>query len=181
MDLDVHLPAIRARDADAFADWMAGAELPLRRSLSTFAAAVDVEAVLQEALLRVWQVADRVWPDGRPNALLRFATRVARNAALDEVRRLRTVPVEAPEPEPVEPALPDPALRERLERCRAALAGPARAAFEARLAGAGAPDAVLAEQTSMQLNTFLKNVGRARTFLEECLRRAGVVLAEVWR
>lgn len=179
MELDVHLAGIRARDPVAFGDWAAAAEAPLRRSLRSFAAAVDVEAVLQETLLRVWLVADRVAPDGRPNSLLRFALRVGRNAALDEVRRRRVLPDEAPEPEPVEPALPDPALRARLERCRGELKGPPRAAFEARLLGGAASDAFLAQQLSMQTNTFLKNVGRARALLEECLRRAGVVLAEV--
>lgn len=181
MDLDVHLGPIRARDPVAFGDWAAGAEPALRRSLGSFAAVVDVEAVLQEALLRVWQVADRVAPDGRPNSLLRFALRVARNAAIDEVRRARAAPVEAPEPEAVEPTLPDPLLRERLERCRGALTGPPRAAFEARLSGGGAADRELAASLSMMPNTFLKNVGRARALLLECLERAGVVLAEVWR
>jgi RNA polymerase sigma-70 factor (ECF subfamily) len=178
MDLDVHLRAIQGGDPVAFGDWMAGAEAPLRRSLGSFAAVVDVEAVLQESLLRVWQVAGRVNPDGRPNSLLRFALRVARNAAVDEVRRNRATPVYGVEPEGVEPALPDPALRAHLERCREALKGPARVAFEARLGGA-APDSALAAQSSMQLNTFLKNVGRARALLVECLRRAGITLAEV--
>jgi DNA-directed RNA polymerase specialized sigma24 family protein len=178
MDLDVHLTAIRRGDPDAFGDWMAGAEVPLRRSLGSFAAVVDVEAVLQEALLRVWQVAGRVTPDGRPNSLLRFAVRVARNAAVDEVRRSRATPVAEPEPEVVEPVLPDPALRAHLERCRSELKGPARVAFEARLGGT-VPDLLLAQQAEMQLNTFLKNVGRARAALIECLRRAGITLAEV--
>ena len=54
-DLDIHLTAIAAGDATAFAAWLAGAELPLRRRLRPFASSVDTEAVLQEALLRVWQ------------------------------------------------------------------------------------------------------------------------------
>jgi len=76
-DLDVHLPAIGAGDPEAFARWVAGAELPLRQALRSFAAACDTEAALQETLLRVWQLAPKVAPDGRGNSLLRFAHRNA--------------------------------------------------------------------------------------------------------
>lgn len=174
-DLDEHLPAIAAGDADAFAAWLAGAELPVRRSLRSFAAVVDTEAVLQEALLRVWQVADRVRPDGRPNTLLRFALRVARNAAIDEVRRRREVLAEAPVDDVAEPELPDPLLRRHIERCREQLPAQPGRALAARLAAqGGVDDRTLAEQLGMRLNTFLKNVGRARTLLQACLRAAGV-------
>ena len=53
------------------------------------AAHVDCEAVLQEALLRVWQAAPRCRRDGRENSLLRLAARIARNLAIDELRRAR--------------------------------------------------------------------------------------------
>ena len=66
-DLDRHLPGILAGDSSAFATWMAGAEPRLRASLRSFAVQVDTEAVLQETLLRVWQVAPRFVPDGRPD------------------------------------------------------------------------------------------------------------------
>lgn len=46
IDLDRELPAIVAGDADAFARWVAGAEPALRRALRSFAARVDVEAVV---------------------------------------------------------------------------------------------------------------------------------------
>ncbi|MEQ1571439.1 MAG: RNA polymerase sigma factor [Myxococcota bacterium] len=177
MDLDVHLPGIVSGDADAFARWLAGAEAPVRRALRSFAAAVDVEAVLQEALLRVWQTAPRLSPDGRPNTLLRFAVRVARNAAIDEARRVRpTADLDALERAGAEvetPALPDPLLRRAIERCRDALPSAPRAAFDAR-SGGGRPDRALAEELHMQLNTFLKNVGRARALLLACLERAGI-------
>ncbi len=153
--------------------------------MRSFATIVDTEAVLQEALLRVWQTAPRVQPDGRPDSLLRYALRVTRNAAVDEARRARVRPidpalVEAALP-PVEPALPDPALRRALERCRRALKGPPRAAFDARLeARGGVHDRELAAAVDMRPNTFLKNVGRARKLLAACLRRAGVVLEAPW-
>src|SRR6266540_1570421 len=83
--LDDLLPAIGAGDATAFARWLAGAEGRLRDSLRSFAARVDTEAVLQEALIRVWQVAPRVTPDGKPDALVRLGVRIARNLAVSEV------------------------------------------------------------------------------------------------
>ena len=128
MDLDVHLPAILTGDAGAFGRWMAGAEGTIRDSLRSFASVLDVESVLQEALLRVWQVAPRFVPDGRPNGLLRLGIRIARNLAVSELRQAKSRPV--PE-EDLERALamaeqvdlsqtgPDPMLREVLERCHA--------------------------------------------------------------
>jgi RNA polymerase sigma-70 factor (ECF subfamily) len=188
LDLDLHLPQLAAGDADAFARWLSGAEPQLRDSLRGFAARVDTEAVLQEALLRVWQVAPRVKPDGRPNALLRMAVRVARNLAVDEARRAGfRAPLSGEDLAALLDALagetapdaPDPLLRRLIARCREALAAKPRAALDARLrSGGGAPDATLAAALGMRLNTFLQNVGRARKALAECLRRGGVALPE---
>jgi RNA polymerase sigma-70 factor (ECF subfamily) len=181
IDLDVHLAAIGAGDADAFALWVAGAEPPLRRSLASFAARVDVEAVLQEALLRVWQLAYRVGPDGRPNALLRWAHRVARNLALDVARARRETPdpdaaAELPG-EDLRPAAPDPMLRARVVDCMEKLPGKPQQALGARLTSRGdEPDARLAERLGMTLNTFLQNFTRARRLLADCLRGYGVEL-----
>src|SRR5262245_62061828 len=83
---DLHV-RIATGDADAFARWLAAVEHSLRGSLRSFSASVDVEAVLQETLLRVWQVAPRFVPDGRPNGLFRLGIRIARNLALSELRR----------------------------------------------------------------------------------------------
>src|SRR5262245_45932383 len=93
IDADLHLPAIVDGQTAAFGRWMSLAEPPLRDSLRPYAARVDVEAVLQETLLRVWQAAPRHVPDGRPNSLFRLAIRIARNLAVDEVRRARVAPV----------------------------------------------------------------------------------------
>jgi RNA polymerase sigma-70 factor (ECF subfamily) len=187
MDLDAHLPSIVAGDADAFGRWLAGAERPVRESLRSFATVIDAEAVLQEALLRVWQVAPRFVPDGRPNALLRLGVRIARNLAVSEVRRRRAVPAELEDLEaalaehersvtrPVTP--PDPMLRDAIHMCREALPERPRQALDARLAsGGGSGDGDLAESLGMRLNTFLQNFTRARQMLAECLRRRGVIL-----
>ncbi len=183
-DLDRFLPAIAAGDPEAFGRWVAGAELRLRASLLSFARDVDVEAVVQESLLRVWQVAPRVKRDGRGDSLLRLAIRIARNLAVSELRRRRQDPTAAGELErlidggsPGPPAEPfgDPLLRKNIERCREELPKKPARALAARLeARGGQPDQVLAERLGMRLNTFLQNFTRARRFLLECLKRNGV-------
>jgi RNA polymerase sigma-70 factor (ECF subfamily) len=185
LDLDDHLAAIVAGDADAFGRWLTGAEGPLRDSLRRLAASVDAEAVLQDALLRAWQVAPRLRPDGRPNGLLRMAVRIARNLALSELRRTRDLPEEldnleralALDGDRATPRLPDPMLRAAIEKCREALPGKPAQALAARLeSGGGVPDRTLAAKLGMQLNTFLQNFGRARKLLAECLGARGIDL-----
>lgn len=171
MNTDAFLARIVAGDTTAFAAWLARAEGPVRASLASFARSVDVEAVVQEALLRVWQVAPRFTPDGQPNALLRFAVRIARNLAVSEVRRTRATPVEAIEVA-VEPEAPDPLLRAAIVDCRAQLPPKPRMAFDARLRGG--PDDELAQTLHMKLNTFLQNVTRARQLLADCLGKKGI-------
>ena len=92
----------------------------MRLALRSFAAVVDVEAVLQEALLRVWQVAPRFVPDGKPNGLLRLGVRIARNLATSELRRTRARPVDDLEDTIRAPvaAAPDPHLRAAIVACR---------------------------------------------------------------
>jgi RNA polymerase sigma-70 factor (ECF subfamily) len=181
IDLDVLLPAIAAGDSRAFARWVAGCEPRLRASLLRYAAVADVEAVLQETLLRVWQVAPRIAPDGRPECLLRFAIRVGRNVAVSEARRLRhTIDPEHLEELGAEAAPGDPLLRELIVGCRDKLPAQPAAVLALRLETAGSePDAHLAARLDMRVNTFLQNLARARKLLLSCLERAGVRLEEV--
>ena len=182
IDLDVHLALIVAGDADAFARWLAGAETNVRGSLASFAAVVDVEAVLQESLLRVWQVAPRFVPDGAPNGLVRLAVRIARNLAVSELRRTKTHPVEPKHLElaEVRPEAPDPLLRAAILDCRDKLPGKPRQALDARLEG-GNEDLTLATRLGMQLNTFLQNFARARKLLAECLGKRGIAIDQELR
>lgn len=184
MDLDVHLAAIAGGDSQAFADWMSRAEDPLRRALRPFAGQVDVESVLQEGLLRVWQIAPRVETDGKGNSLLRLAHRICRNLALSECRRRRAAPIGPlllaagrSEQEQFEPRPPDPLLRRMIGLCRDKLPAKPAAALTARLRAAGKErDAILAEGLGWKTNTFLQNFGRARRLLAECLQKHGVDL-----
>ena len=186
VDLDHELDGIVAGDPDAFGRWVAGAEAPLRASLRPLAARVDGEAVLQEALLRVWQVAPRCRRDERPNALLRLGLRIARNLAIDELRRARGSASDEAELEAAwaraalpEPRTPDPLLRRAIDECRRKLPDKPAAALEARLESAGGePDPLLAARLHMKLNTFLQNVTRAKKLLAACLRAHGVELED---
>ena len=184
LDLDAHLPGIGAGDTDAFARWLAGAEAPLRASLRSFAANVDAEAVLQETFLRVWTLAPRFTPDGRANALLRFAHRIARHLAISETRRRHgETSLEASAEDPPDLAAaapPDPLLRAAIEACRGQLSGKPALALAQRLAtGGDEPDAAIARRLGMTLNTFLQNFTRARKQLADCLKKRGVRLDEV--
>lgn len=184
-DLDRYLSAIVAGDAAAFGQWVAGVEPQVRESLRPFATSVDAEAVLQEALLRIWQTAPRFAADGRPNGLLRLAVRIARNLAVSELRKIKTDPTEDQELERALARLeayevregPDPLLRRLVEDCRQRLPGKPALALAQRLQSAGGePDATLAERVGMRLNTFLQNVTRARRLMAQCLKRRGVDL-----
>jgi DNA-directed RNA polymerase specialized sigma24 family protein len=161
---------------------MAGAEPRVRDSLRSFAQLIDVEAVLQETLLRTWQVAPRLVADGRPDDLVRMAIRIGRNLAISECRRLRATPVaddqladagaDAPTASP-----PDPLLRKAIAECRDKLPGKPREALDARLASAGGDDDdALATGLRMKLNTFLQNVTRARKLIADCLGKRGIAV-----
>lgn len=186
MNSDTHLSSIQQGNPDAFAAWLSMTEHEVRVSLRGFAASVDTEAVLQEALLRVWQAAPRIVPDGRPNALLRFAVRTARNTAISELRRRRT---NVADPEAFERAVdeasieahastPDVLLRDATRDCVEKLPQKPREVIVARLEGSGCvADEVLAERLSMRKNTFLQNVTRAKRALLDCLREKGIVFS----
>jgi len=175
-DLDRYLPDIVAGDTTAFGRWVAGVEPRLRASLGSVAGQLDAEAVLQECLLRVWQVAPRFVPDGRPDGLARLAIRIGRNLAVSELRRRRIVPtIDADAGDHgTSAATPDPLLRRVIVECREKLPGKPAAALGARLDGPWRPDVELAQELGMKLNTFLQNVTRARKLLAQCLSAHGV-------
>jgi DNA-directed RNA polymerase specialized sigma24 family protein len=184
-DLDDHLPGIVAREEEAFVAWLAGAEPALRRALRRFATTVDVEAVLQETLLRVWQVAPQHKPDGQENSLLRLAHRIGRNLAVDEARRVGVRGLDGGAHddgflEPIDPAPPpDPLLQRAVRACLQALRGAPRRALQARLQAAGQKDDALAAELTMRVNTFRQNVKRAREALRTCLEDRGIDLKKL--
>jgi RNA polymerase sigma factor (sigma-70 family) len=175
-DRDYFVQQIAAGDSRAFAQWIGHCEGQLRASLVRYARVVDTEAVVQEALLRLWQTAPAFVFDEKPNGFLRLAIRIARNLAIDSLRK-RSETQLAPDAE--EPAElwepPDPLLRRMIRRCYDALPHTNQRIFAARIESHGAEsDEVLAGKQGMRLNTFLQKFTRARKLIAECLERHGV-------
>jgi DNA-directed RNA polymerase specialized sigma24 family protein len=173
-------------DTNAFAEWMSLVENPLRRSLARFARAVDVEVVIQETLLRMWIIAnDRARRLEGENASLRFALRVARNVAREELRHTRLYQFfdddESNDSSEMSfvPELPDPALGKSINECIARLPVQPRTAIYARIHDGHLPDRALAQDVGMKLNTFLQNIVRARKLVAECLEKRGVRLGGI--
>jgi DNA-directed RNA polymerase specialized sigma24 family protein len=182
--IDTAFAKARAGDRDAFADWMGGVELPIRVSLRRFVQAVDLEAVMQETLLRMWILSqDRGRTLEGEDASLRFAIGVARNLARAEARRMgrerllppENLPEPAVDPEPVS----DPGLRRAIMECVEKLAAKPLQALRARMRFcAFMPDRDIAARAGMKLNTFLQNIVRARKQVANCLERKGISLQE---
>jgi DNA-directed RNA polymerase specialized sigma24 family protein len=176
----------RSGNPEAFAEWMGMVEIPLRRSLVRYARVVEAEVVVQETFMRMWLFAndpERVL-EGQ-SASLRFALRVARNVALEEVRRCgqgRFAELEELDSLPegrLNPELPDPALRKAIGECMERLPEQPRNALTARIGEGHLPDRELAQAVKMKVNTFLQNIVRARRLLADCLERKGVRLGEI--
>lgn len=177
LDVDNYALAIAQKDRNAFAAWMSHCESPLRLSLATFARVVDTESVLQETLIRVWNVAPHFEPDGKPNGLFRLAVRIGRNLAISELRKRKhdAAPYEEGREAGGEWSPPDPMLKKKIRECYGALPDAPRNVLLARLQSAGGDaDEVLADRLRMKLNTFLQNFTRARKFIAECLKKAGI-------
>ncbi len=184
--LDAAFRLAQTGDRDAFAEWMGMVEMPLRRSLGRFARAVDVEVVVQETLLRMWLAArDPERLLAGQGASLKFAFKVGRNVALEEMRRSRQdrlVDLSALDGLPegrVDPDPPDPALARAIQDCVRQLPKQPHNALLARVNSGPRADREIAAALRMKLNTFLQNIVRARRLLANCLEKRGVRLGEI--
>jgi RNA polymerase sigma factor (sigma-70 family) len=195
--------AIARRDPDAFGRWFARHDIPLKRSLRTFSRDVDVEAIVQDTAIRVWERASTIVPDGRPAFLMRWATTVAKNNARNEVKRATcsTPPGSHGDNDPprVRRQLPlaegdhhldttfavvgsDPWLRARILRCLEELSPILRRAIDAVLAEGGQrPYREVAAARGMSHDSLRQNLKRARNALEQCLGLSGIALREYLR
>lgn len=187
-ELDALWEQACTRNPRAFGQWAGRVERPVRLYLRPWAARVDVECIVQEALLRMWLRAndDEAEPLEGENASLRFCCRVAWNLARNESRKRAretvTDPQEMPEVSvgPEEPS--SPGLRRAIADCVQALGEKLRSALLARLEDRGASgDVAIAESLRLKKNTFLQNIVRARKQVAACLEGKGVAFEEMLR
>jgi RNA polymerase sigma factor (sigma-70 family) len=187
-DYDVEvaeLQAITQGDQGAFSRWFARCEIPLKRSLRSFAPAVDVEAVVQETAMKLWNGASRIAPDGRPGFLLRWGLTVARNEARNRAKRsARHVALED-HPEVAGATVNmagDPILRARIRHCLERLQTHQQRAFRARLDDGGKhADRDLAALVGMSFDSFRQNLARGRKKLVTCLSSFKIDVMEYLR
>jgi RNA polymerase sigma factor (sigma-70 family) len=152
------------------------AEVPWRIAHRILADATEAEDVAQEAMLRLWQFADR-WQAGG-SGVAAWLTRVATNACLDRLRRRRfastdEVPDRADESPLADAVIEEDEVRKAVADCIEALPDRQRAAIvltyyeehQNRLA---------ADILAMQIKAFESLLVRARTGLRKCVESKGV-------
>ncbi len=176
-DDDALMARAAARDASALAELAdAHADVAWRIAYRMLADAAEAEDVAQEAILKLWQYADR-WQGGG-SGVAAWLTRVATNACLDRLRRRRfmaddMVPDRADESPRADAMIEADEVRVAVADCIAALPDRQRAAivltyYEER------PNQMAADILTMQLKAFESLLFRARAALRKCIEDKGV-------
>ena len=174
---DALMARVALRDGDALrllAD--RHAEIPWRIAYRMLADETEAEDVAQEAMLRLWQYADR-WQAGGSGAAA-WLTRVATNACLDRIRRRRFVNVDVVPERADDGLLADEAIehdevRSAVVACIEALPDRQRAAvvltyYEEQ------QNKMAADILAMQIKAFESLLFRARASLRDCVEGKGV-------
>ncbi len=174
---DALMARVTMRDSDALrllAD--RHADIPWRIAYRMLNDAAEAEDVAQDALLRLWQYAER-WQAGGPGVAA-WLTRVATNACLDRIRRRRfvgddTVPERADESPLADEVIEQDDVRSAVAACIEALPDRQRAAivltyYEER------QNRMAADILAMQIKAFESLLFRARGTLRECVEGKGV-------
>ena len=183
------LRAIAGRDQDAFGRWLARHDIPMRLALRRLADLVDVEAIVQETAIVVWQRAPTLVPDGRRGFLWRWAVTVALNRARNEARRnARRDSVDVGpdldqviDPQTLRPQ-PDQLFAARVNECRKQLPEKLARALAARIEDSGQrSDRQLAAALGVTFDAFRQSLARGRKALRQCLSTFGIDLTEYAR
>jgi DNA-directed RNA polymerase specialized sigma24 family protein len=165
---------------DAFNRWFGRCEIRLKRSLRDFASVVDVEAVVQDTALLVWERAATISPERPPGFLFRWAVTVAKNKARNNAKRAgRQLPLDG-ESQPADSSpLGDPLLRSQILKCRERLSPHQQRVVTARCEDGGTrEDRGLAASIDMSFEAFRQNLARARKALVKCLRSFNIDVME---
>lgn len=176
-DDDALMARVALRDSGALralADRHAG--VPWRIAYRMLADATEAEDVAQDAMLRLWQYADR-WRAGGPGVAA-WLTRVATNICLDRIRRRRfagedSAPERADESPLADEAIEDDQVRAAVAACIEALPERQRATiiltyYEEQ------PNKAAAAILELQVKAFESLLFRARASLRSCIEGKGV-------
>ena len=171
----------------AFGDWLQRVLPTLRASLRSYAYVIDVESVIQDTALVMWERAKAIASGQKPalegrEASFRLAYRAARNRASNMRRKhRREVLVDMGDDDAfdfTDPVLfeTDPFLGERIRACHGLLKPQPAKALAIRLTHGHRPEEEQAALAGMTKNTFHQNILRARQQLKECLENMGIEL-----
>ena len=157
------------------------AALPWRIAFRMLGDAAEAEDVAQDALLRLWQHANRWQPGG--SGVAAWLTRVATNLCLDRLRRRRFVgqdeaPERADETPLADTVIAGSEMRMAVKDCIEALPDRQRAAiiltyYEDR------QNQMAAGLLAMQLKAFESLLFRARGALRGCVEGKGIVSGDL--
>ena len=171
----------------AFGDWCELALPSLRIGLRSYARVIDVESVVQDTAIVMWERAKAIASGQKPalegrEASLRLAYRAARNRASNMRRKHRREVLSDMEDDDLfnftDPMLveSDPFLGERIRECSEQLKPQPAKALAIRLSHGHRPEEEQAALAGMSKNTFHQNILRARLQLKECLESMGITL-----
>ena len=152
------------------------AEIPWRIAYRMLADPVEAEDIAQEAVLRLWQYADR-WQAGG-SGVAAWLTRVATNACLDRIRRRRFVSEDAAPERADHAMLADEMIEE--DEVRAAVAACIEALPDRQRAAVvltyyeEQQNKMAADILAMQVKAFESLLFRARASLRDCVEGKGV-------
>ena len=174
---DALMARVALRDGDALrllADHYG--EIPWRIAYRMLADPTEAEDIAQEAMLRLWQYADR-WQTGG-SGVAAWLTRVATNSCLDRIRRRRfvsddAVPEYADSGLLADEAIEHDEVRTAVAACIEALPDRQRAAvvltyYEEQ------QNKMAADVLAMQVKAFESLLFRARISLRNCVEGKGV-------
>ncbi|MEP3227524.1 MAG: sigma-70 family RNA polymerase sigma factor [Parasphingorhabdus sp.] len=181
---DALMRAIGARDSNALREIAeAYGHIPFGISCRMLADPMEAEDIAQEALLRLWNQADR-WVEGGPG-IAAWLSRVGTNLCIDRIRKTRRqsseeVPEHRDETPLADAALESDNVKQAIIDCVTGLPERQRASiiltYYEQLS-----NQLAAENLEMNIKAFESMLFRARGKLKKCVETKGLVKEDVGR
>ncbi len=183
-DDDALMRGLRARDSDALRNVAeCYGEIPFRIGCRMLADPVEAEDIAQEALLRLWNYADR-WVEGGPG-IAAWLSRVGTNLCIDRLRKTRRqtneeAPDRADETPLADAAIESDEVKQAVIECISGLPERQRASiiltYYEQLS-----NQLAADNLEMNIKAFESLLYRARGILKDCVEGKGVVKDDAGR